>query len=87
MSKIYARIEVELELDGVSTSGVQLDLLGLSSVVKEHLEHLPMSGPEMRVLGVAPVTKKWEIEAQLKTDAPFIEPRDEDRQTGLRPQH
>jgi hypothetical protein len=71
MSNVYAQITIDLELDEHSVNGTQLDLLGLSSVVKEYLENLPMSGPQMRVLNVAPSTKDWEIAAQLNMNVPF----------------
>lgn len=72
--KVYARIEVEVELAEISTSGTMLDLLGLSSSVRKHLENLPMTGPQMRVVNVAPATKQWEIDSQLRNSRPWDDP-------------
>jgi len=73
-TKVYGRIEIEVELSELSTNGTMLDLLGLSSSVREHLESLPMTGPQMRVLNVAPVTKQWEVDAQLRNAIPWSDP-------------
>jgi hypothetical protein len=74
LNKVYARIEIEVELGELSSNGTMLDLLGLSSSVRKHLESLPMTGPQMRVVGVSPLTKEWEVEAQLRNPRPFIDP-------------
>ena len=76
--KVYGRIEIEIELSELSTNGTMLDLLGLSSSVRKHLESLPMTGPQMRVLNVAPVTKEWEVDAQLRNGTPFNNPLDKE---------
>lgn len=70
LNKVYGRIEIEVELGELSASGTMLDLQGLSRSVQKHLENLPMTGPQMRVLSVAPATKMWEIEAQLRVRNP-----------------
>lgn len=74
-TNVYGRIEIEVDLASLSSNGAMLDLLGLASSVRQHLESLPMNGSQMRVLGVSPVTKMWEIEAQLRNDAPFNDTR------------
>jgi hypothetical protein len=70
-TNVYGRIEIEVDLAEVSANGAMFDLLGLASSVRQHLESLPMNGSQMRVLGVAPVTKMWELEAQLRNNTPF----------------
>jgi hypothetical protein len=67
MVKVFAQIVVSLELEELSVSGTQLDLMGLSSKIKETLEALPMCGPDkqMQVTDVSSPTKAWEINAQL----------------------
>lgn len=77
-AKVYGRIEIEVELAEMSTSGTVLDLLGLASSVRNHLESLPMTGPQMRVLNVSPVTKQWEIDAQLRNPRPWNDPHDKE---------
>lgn len=72
--RVYARIEIEVELSEMSTSGTQLDLAGLSSSVRKHLESLPMTGPQMEIVNVEPVTKRWEIDAQLRNARPWNDP-------------
>jgi hypothetical protein len=74
LNKIHARIEIEVELGELSASGTMLDLRGLSRSVQRHLESLPMNGPQMRVVSVAPATKMWEIEAQLRANVSFDNP-------------
>jgi len=76
--KVYARIEIEVELAEMSTSGAVLDLNGLSSSVRKHLEALPMTGPQMRVLNVGRVTKDWEIDSQLRLAQPFNDPSEKE---------
>lgn len=73
-ARVYARIEIEIELSEMSTSGTMLDLKGLSSSVRKHLESLPMTGPQMEIVNVAPVTKQWEVDAQLRNARPWIDP-------------
>lgn len=77
---VYGRIEVELDLAELSANGTMLDLMGLSSAIKEFLENLPMSGPEMKVLSVKPTTKMWELEAQInsRNPRPWIDPLDKE---------
>lgn len=72
--RVYARIEIEIELSEMSTSGTMLDLAGLSSSVRMHLESLPMTGPQMEIVNVAPVTKQWEVDAQLRNARPWTDP-------------
>lgn len=71
MAKVYGQIVIDMELEELSASGTRLDLMGLSAAVKQYLEALPMTGPQMRVLTVESPTKDWEIEAQLSLDLPF----------------
>lgn len=71
MAKIFAQIVIDLELDELSVNGTLLDLRGLSIVVKDHLESLPMNGPELRVLGAQSPTKDWEIASQLTLQRKF----------------
>lgn len=73
-ARVYARIEIEIELSEMSTSGTMLDLMGLSSSVRKHLESLPMTGPQMDVINVTPTTKQWEVDAQLRNPRPWNDP-------------
>lgn len=76
--RIYGRIEVEIELAELSTSGTMLDLKGLSVAIREYLEKLPMSGPQMKVLDVSPVTKEWEINSQFRNGKLWDDPADKE---------
>lgn len=71
--RVYGRINVEIELSELSTSGTMLDMKGLSSAIKDFLEKMPMSGPQMNVLCVEPATKQWEVDAQLRNARPWDE--------------
>lgn len=70
-TEVFAQIVIDLELSEFTISGTQLDLMGLSKAVKEFLENLPMSGPQMRVTNVYSPTKDWQIGAQLSLGQPF----------------
>lgn len=63
--KVHAQLVIDLELGEMSVSGTQLDINGLASAVKEFLENLPMTGPQMRVVEVSSPTKTWQIAGQL----------------------
>ena len=72
---VRAQIVIDLELKECSVNGTQLDLLGLSTEVKNFLENLPMSGPEMRIHEVSSPTKGWEIASQLNYGQEFVSPQ------------
>ena len=74
-NNVYGRIEIEVDLAELSANGTMLDLLGIASSVRKHLESLSINDSQMRILGVAPVTKMWEIEAQLRNNTRFNDTR------------
>lgn len=73
MAKIYGQIIIEVELDGKSITGTQLELQGLASISEGHLRDVAVRQMpnRLRVLRAYTPTKDWQIGAQINLGAPF----------------
>lgn len=71
MSRVFAQIVIDLELNEQTVSGTQLDLSALIGVVKTFVESVGDSGPPTNVLSVYTPTKDWQIGAQLNLGQSF----------------